>query len=249
MFTWRRNGWNVRILIIEDEPKVARSLVQGFEAEHFAVDLAEDGERGLDLATDIDYDGIVLDWNLPRLDGLTLLRKLRQSGSSTRVLILSGRREVSDRVAGLQAGADDYLIKPFSFQELLVRMHTLLRRAEEKSETLTVADLVLDPQRHTVERAGKPIKLSQREYSLLEYLMRNAGRTVTRTMVVEQVWNLWFEGLTSVVDVYISYVRAKVDHGFSKPLIHTVRGVGFMLSADPKNEKAEKPEKNNKPEK
>jgi len=146
----------------------------------------------------------------------------------------------------LQAGADDYLIKPFSFQELLARMQTLLRRAQETSETLTVADLVLDPQRHTVERAGKPIKLSQREYSLLEYLMRNAGRTVTRTMVVEHVWNLWFDGLTSVVDVYISYLRAKIDHGFSQPLIHTTRGVGFMISADPKNEKTEKDGKNEK---
>ena len=173
----------------------------------------------------------------PGMDGLTLLRKLRQAGSSTRVLILSGRREVADRVAGLQAGADDYLIKPFSFQELLARMQNLLRRAQETSETLTVGDLVLDPQRHTVVRAGKPIKLSQREYALLEYLMRNAGRTVTRTMVVEHVWNLWFDGLTSVVDVYISYLRAKVDHGFSQPLIHTMRGVGFTLSTDPKSEK------------
>jgi two-component system OmpR family response regulator len=230
----------VRILIIEDEPKIARSIVQGFEADHFSVDLAEDGEMGLHLATESHYDGIVLDWNLPRLDGLTLLRKLRQSGSNTRVLILSGRREIADRVAGLQAGADDYLIKPFSFQELLARMQTLLRRAEETSETLTVGDMVLDPQRHTVERAGKPIKLSQREYALLEYLMRNAGRTVTRTMVVEQVWNLWSEGLTGVVDVYISYLRAKVDQGFSYPLIHTKRGIGFMLAADPKKEKIEK---------
>ncbi|HEY1937882.1 MAG TPA: response regulator transcription factor [Candidatus Angelobacter sp.] len=230
----------MRILIIEDEPKIARSIVQGFEADHFSVDLAEDGEMGLHLATESHYDGIVLDWNLPRLDGLTLLRKLRQSGSNTRVLILSGRREIADRVAGLQAGADDYLIKPFSFQELLARMQTLLRRAEETSETLTVGDMVLDPQRHTVERAGKPIKLSQREYALLEYLMRNAGRTVTRTMVVEQVWNLWSEGLTGVVDVYISYLRAKVDQGFSYPLIHTKRGIGFMLAADPKKEKIEK---------
>ena len=221
----------MRILIIEDEPKVARSLVQGFEAEHFAVDLAEDGERGLHLATDIDYDGIVLDWNLPRLDGLTLLRKLRQSGSSTRVLILSGRREVSDRVAGLQAGADDYLIKPFSFQELLVRMHTLLRRAEEKSETLTVADLVLDPQRHTVERAGKPIKLSQREYALLEYLMRNAGHVVTRTMLLEHVWDYHFDPQTNVIDVQISRLRQKIDKNFDHPLLHTVRGAGYCLRA------------------
>jgi two-component system copper resistance phosphate regulon response regulator CusR len=231
----------VRILIIEDEPKVARSLVQGFEAEHYAADLAEDGETGLELATKTRYDGIVLDWNLPRLDGLTLLRKLRQSGSSTRVLILSGRREVADRVAGLQAGADDYLIKPFSFQELMARMQTLLRRAQEPSEALIVGDLVLDPQRHMVERSGKPIKLSQREYALLEYLMRNAGRTVTRTMVVEHVWNLWFDGLTSVVDVYISYLRAKIDNGFPQPLIHTIRGVGFMLSAEPKPGKAQNP--------
>ena len=206
----------MRILIIEDEPKIARSLSEGFEAEHFAVDLAEDGEKGLELATSqIRYDGIVLDWNLPRMDGLSLLRKLRQAGYTTRVLILSGRREVADRVAGLQAGADDYLIKPFSFQELLARMHTLLRRAQETSELLKVSDLVLDPQRHMVERAGKPIKLSQREYALLEYLMRNVGRTVTRTMVVEHVWNLWFDGLTSVVDVYISYLRAKIDRDFS----------------------------------
>jgi DNA-binding response OmpR family regulator len=230
----------VRLLIIEDEPKIARSLSESFEAEHFAVDLAEDGEKGLELATEIRYDGIVLDWNLPRMDGLSLLRKLRQAGSTTRVLILSGRREVADRVAGLQAGADDYLIKPFSLQELLARMQTLLRRAQETSEILKVGDLSLDPQRHMVERAGKPIKLSQREYALLEYLMRNVGRTVTRTMVVEHVWNLWFDGLTSVVDVYISYLRAKIDHDFSTPLIHTVRGVGFMLSAEPKLEKKEK---------
>ena len=153
----------MRILIIEDEPKIARSLSEGFEAEHFAVDLAEDGKKGLELATEIRYDGIVLDWNLPRMDGLSLLRKLRQEGSTTRVLILSGRREVADRVAGLQAGADDYLIKPFSFQELLARMQTLLRRAQETSDVLKVGDLMLDPQRHMVERAGKPIKLSQRK--------------------------------------------------------------------------------------
>jgi len=231
----------VRILVIEDEPRVGRSLVAGFEAERFAVDLAVDGEEGLQRATEIHYDGIVLDWNLPKMDGLTLLRKLRQSGSDTRVLILSGRREVEDRVAGLQSGADDYLIKPFSFQELLARMHTLLRRSQERSEKLVVGDLELDPTRRLVTRAGKTIKLSQREYALLEYLMRNAGRNVTRAMVVEQVWNLWSEGLTSVVDVYISYLRAKIDHGFSKPLIRTTRGVGFMISAaDPDPGKTEK---------
>ncbi|HKV95433.1 MAG TPA: response regulator transcription factor [Candidatus Angelobacter sp.] len=221
----------MRILVVEDEPKIARSIVKGLEAEFFTADLAADGEEGLQMALQISYDGIVLDLNLPRIDGLTLLRKLRQSGSTSRVLILSGRREVSDRVSGLEAGADDYLIKPFSFQELLARLHTLLRRSKDVLDTLTVADLELDRMHRTVTRAGKPISLTQREYALLEYLMRNAGRTVTRTMVVEHVWNLGFDGLTNVVDVYISYLRAKIDHGFAKPLIHTKRGIGFMISA------------------
>ncbi len=220
----------MRILVIEDEPKVARSLIKGLEVEHFTVDLAVDGEEGLQMARQINYDGIILDWNLPRLDGLTLLRMLRQEGSSSRVLILSGRREVADRVYGLQAGADDYLIKPFSFQELLARLHTLLRRSKELLDKMQVEDLELDRTSHTVTRAGKTIHLTQREYALLEYLMRNAGRTVTRTMVVEHVWNLGFDGLTNVVDVYISYLRAKIDHGFAKPLIHTKRGIGFMLA-------------------
>jgi DNA-binding response OmpR family regulator len=212
----------LRILVIEDEPKVARTLVKGLEADHFAVDLAGDGEEGLQLATEIDYDAIILDWNLPKLDGLTVLRKLRKSGSNMRILLLSARKDVSDRVCGLQAGADDYLVKPFSFEELLARVHALLRRPQELLDKLSVEDLELD---------RKPINLTQREYAVLEYLMRNAGRTVTRTMVVEHVWNLGFEGLTNIVDVYINYLRAKIDHGYEKPLIHTARGVGYMLSA------------------
>ncbi|MBZ5533646.1 MAG: response regulator transcription factor [Acidobacteriia bacterium] len=174
----------MRILVIEDEPKVARTLVKGLEADHFAVDLAGDGEEGLQLATEIDYDAIILDWNLPKLDGITVLKKLRKSGSNIRILLLSARKDVADRVCGLQAGADDYLVKPFSFEELLARLHALL-----------------------------------------------AGRTVTRTMVVVHVWNLGFEGLTNIVDVYINYLRQKIDHGFEKPLIHTARGVGYMLSS------------------
>src|SRR5579859_4107345 len=203
----------MRILVIEDEPKVARTLVKGLEADHFAVDLAGDGEEGLQLATEIDYDGIILDWNLPKLDGLTVLRKLRKSGSNMRILLLSARKDVSDRVCGLQAGADDYLVKPFSFEELLARVHALLRRPQELLDKLSVEDLELDRMRHMVTRGGKPINLTQREYAVLEYLMRNAGRTVTRTMVVEHVWNLGFEGLTNIVDVYINYLRAKIDHG------------------------------------
>jgi DNA-binding response OmpR family regulator len=220
----------LRILVIEDEPKIARSVVEGLEAEHFTADLAADGEKGLEMALEINYDGIILDWNLPRLDGVSLLRQLRKQGSTTRVLILSGRRDVADRVYGLQAGADDYLIKPFSFQELLARLQTLLRRSTEPFDRIVVDDLELDRTTRSVTRAGKQINLTQREYALLEYLMRNAGRTVTRTMVIEHVWNLGFDGLTNVVDVYISYLRAKVDQGFSRPLIHTKRGVGFMLA-------------------
>ncbi len=221
----------MRILVIEDEPKVARTLVKGLEADHFAVDLAGDGEEGLQLATEIDYDAIVLDWNLPKLDGLTVLRKLRKSGSNMRILLLSARKDVSDRVSGLQAGADDYLVKPFSFEELLARVHALMRRPQELLDKLSVEDLELDRMRHMVTRGGKPINLTQREYAVLEYLMRNAGRTVTRTMVVEHVWNLGFEGLTNIVDVYINYLRAKIDHGYEKQLIHTARGVGYMLSS------------------
>ena len=225
----------MRILVIEDEPKVARTLVKGLEADHFAVDLAGDGEEGLQLATEIDYDAIILDWNLPKLDGLTVLRKLRKSGSNMRILLLSARKDVSDRVCGLQAGADDYLVKPFSFEELLARVHALLRRPQELLDKLSVEDLELDRMRHMVTRGGKQINLTQREYAVLEYLMRNAGRTVTRTMVVEHVWNLGFEGLTNIVDVYINYLRAKIDHGYEKPLIHTARGVGYMLLSHPMN--------------
>jgi two-component system, OmpR family, copper resistance phosphate regulon response regulator CusR len=221
----------VRILIIEDEPKVARTLLKGLEAEHFAVDVAIDGEDGLQLSTEIDYDLLILDWNLPKLDGLTVLRKLRKLGSVARILFLSARKEISDRITALQAGADDFLVKPFSFEELNARVSALLRRPQELLDKISVDDLVLDRMRHSVTRAGKLISLTQREYAVLEYLMRNAGRTVTRTMVVEHVWNLGFEGLTNIVDVYINYLRTKIDQGFSTQLIHTVRGVGYSINA------------------
>ena len=220
----------MRILVVEDEPKVARTLVKGLEVNHFAVDLANNGEEGLQLSTEVAYDLVLLDWNLPKLDGLTVLRRLRKSGSNMRVMLLSARTDVSDRVAGLRAGADDFLVKPFSFDELLARVYALLRRPQELLDKLNVADLELDRMRHMVTRAGKVINLTGREYAVLEYLMRNAGRTVTRTMVVEHVWNLGFEGLTNIVDVYINYLRAKIDNGFEKPLIHTARGVGYMLA-------------------
>ncbi len=219
----------MRILIIEDEPKVTRTLVKGLEADHFAVDVAPNGEEGLQLSTEIDYDALILDWNLPKLDGLSVLKRLRKSGSPARVLFLSARKEVSDRIMALQAGADDFLVKPFSFEELRARIYTLLRRPTELLDKINVGDLELDRMRHLVKRAGKMVSLTQREYAVLEYLMRNAGRTVTRTMVVEHVWNLGFEGLTNIVDVYINYLRAKIDQGFGSQLIHTIRGVGYSI--------------------
>lgn len=222
----------MRILIIEDEMKVVRTLVKALESDQFAVDVANDGEDGLQLSTEIDYDALVLDWNLPKLDGLGVLKKLRKSGSQARVLFLSARQEIGDRIVALEAGADDFLVKPFSFEELRARIYALLRRPQEMLDTISVADLELDRLHHTVRRAGKRIILTQREYAVLEYLMRNAGRTVTRTMVVEHVWNLGFEGLTNIVDVYINYLRTKVDQGFGVPLIHTERGVGYMITAE-----------------
>jgi DNA-binding response OmpR family regulator len=221
----------MRILIIEDEPKTARTLAKGLEADHFAVDLARDGEEGLQLATEINYDVIILDWNLPRLDGLTVLRKLRKSGSNIRILLLTARETESDRVCGLRSGADDYLVKPFFYEELLARIHALLRRPPEMLDRIRVGDLELDRLRHIVTRGSKQIHLTRREFGVLEYLMRNAGRTVTRTMVVEHVWNLGFEGLTNIVDVYVNYLRAKIDDGFDKPLIHTAHGIGYVLAS------------------
>jgi len=220
----------VRILVVEDEPKIGRVLLEGLEAEQFAVDLAVDDESGLELATQVEYDAIILDLNLPRLDGFTVLQRIRKQRLQVPVLILSARADAADRVRGLNMGADDYLRKPFSFDELVARVHALLRRPHQLLDSLSVADLEIDRIRHVVTRAGKPIPLTQREYALLEYLMRNAGRPVTRTMVVEHVWNLGFEGLTNIVDVYINYLRGKVDSGFNKNLIHTVRGIGYVLA-------------------
>ena len=224
----------MRILIVEDEAKIARALVKALEADRFAVDCAADGEEGLLLATEIDYEAIILDWNLPKLDGLTVLKRLRQSGAVARVLLLSARTDVSDRVRGLQAGGDDFLVKPFAFEELTARLNALLRRPQEMLDKIQVEDLELDRMRHVVTRGGKLINLTQREYAVLEYLMRNNGRTVTRTMVVEHVWNLGFEGLTNIVDVYVNYLRTKIDEGFDKPLIHTARGIGYVLAAPDK---------------
>ena len=220
----------MRVLIIENEPAVARTLLKGLEANHFAVDLTEDGESGLHYATEIQYDAIVMDWQLPKLDGMTVLRRLRKSGSLARILFLSRTDHVSDRVSALRAGANDFMVKPFSFEELLARLNTLLRRPQELQDTIAVNDLVVDRLRHVVSRAGKPIPLTSREFSILECLARNAGRVMTRKTIEEQVLSLAHESAGNIVDVFISYLRAKIDRGFAKPLIHTIRGVGYLLS-------------------
>ena len=221
----------MRLLLVEDDSAVSRPLIQFLEREHFTVDLAEDGETGLRMALESEYAVVILDRQLPRLDGMSILKRLRSSGRATRVLFLSDTGDLSERIAALHAGADDVLVKPFAQEELSARIYSVLRRPEELIDTLRVADLELDRMRHKVTRAGKPIILTQREYSVLEYLMRNAGYAVSRNMVVEHVWNLNFEGLTNIVDVYVNYLRMKIDRGFSEPLIHTARGTGYMLAA------------------
>lgn len=223
----------MRILIVEDDPALSSFLRKGLEAEHHAVDTANEGQQGRAMALEFDYDLMVLDLNLPGVDGLSILKSVRQHKTRLPVMILTARNRVEDRVQCLDTGADDYLVKPFSFLELSARVRALLRRNHLPSElVLTVRDLFLDRVQRKVERAGRHIELTTKEFALLEYLMRNAGRRVTRAMIIEHVWNMNFDSTTNVVDVYINYLRRKVDDGFSPALIHTVRGVGYQLSPD-----------------
>ncbi|MBI5144028.1 MAG: response regulator transcription factor [Candidatus Omnitrophica bacterium] len=220
----------MRILVIEDEKKITDFIRKGLKEEGYAVDVAYDGEEGFFLAKTNDYDLILLDLMLPKMDGITVCKRLRGEGISTPVLMLTAKETVKDRVTGLDAGADDYLTKPFAFEELLARVRALLRKRESKADTkLQMADLILDLVTHKVSRAGKDIALTQKEYALLEYLMRNAGSIVTRTMISEHVWDIDFDTFTNVIDVYINYLRNKIDLPFDKKLIHTVRGRGYIL--------------------
>jgi DNA-binding response OmpR family regulator len=221
----------MKILIVEDDAPLSSFIRKGFEAEHHTVDVANDGNEGRSMAMELDYDLVVLDLNLPVVDGLTVLKNLRQRKASLPVLILTARTRIEDRVQSLDLGADDYMVKPFSYLELSARARALLRRSHLPAESvLTVRDLCLDRVERKVERAGRHIELTTKEFALLEYLMRNAGRRLTRAMIIEHVWNLTFDSTTNVVDVYINYLRRKVDDGFSQPLIHTVRGVGYQMS-------------------
>jgi DNA-binding response OmpR family regulator len=229
-------GGAKRILVVEDDQPVATFVKQGLESDHYAVDLAGDGEQAQSRVDEADFDLVILDLVLPKLDGFEVLSHIRAQKPSLPVLILSGRTGVEDRVKGLDLGASDYLPKPFSFSELSARVRALLRRSPDRVEmVLRVEDLELDRAERVVRRAGRRIDLTPREFALLEYLMRNAGRCVTRPMIIEHAWDFSFHAMTNVVDVYINYVRNKVDHGFEKKLIHTVRGVGYQLWGEEKS--------------
>jgi DNA-binding response OmpR family regulator len=221
----------VRILIIEDDRKISSFLEKGFREAGYAVDNAVDGEEGLLLARQEIYDAVVADLMLPKLDGLTMIGRLRAEKVNTPVLILSAKRSVDDRIRGLQAGGDDYMVKPFSFSELLVRIQTLLRRSSRAPEptVLRVEGLCLDIARHTVERGGQTIELQPREFALLEFMMRNAGRIVTKTSILENVYDYSFDPQTNVVDVLVCRLRNSIDRDFEDKLIHTVRGAGYVL--------------------
>lgn len=229
----------MRILVVEDERKLARLLERGLREEGFAVDIAEDGEEGLWRARQSGYDVIVLDALLPRMDGFELLQALRSGGNRTRVLMLTARDGVEDRVRGLDLGADDYLTKPFAFAELLARVRALLRRGTlDSPDLLELADLRLDARARTVQRGGTRLALSAREFAVLEYLLRHAGAVVTRTQLAEHVWDDSYDAASNVIDVTVYHLREKLDRNREPRLIHTVRGVGYVLKADDPPESA-----------
>ena len=221
----------MHILVVEDDASLASLLRKGLEAEHYAVDVASDGDDARWLASENDFDLMILDLNLPKMDGIAVLHLVRPQKPSLPVLVVTGRSRIEDRVHSLDCGADDCLTKPFSYTELSARVRALLRRHPVTREAvLRVADLELNRVERWVKRAGKRIELTAKEFGLLEYLLRNAGHRVTRAMIVEHAWNLSFETGTNIVDVYINYLRKKIDAGFTPRLIHTVRGVGYELS-------------------
>jgi heavy metal response regulator len=220
----------VRILIVEDEKKVSAFIKKGLEEETYAVDVAHDGEEGLYLASESQFDLIVLDLMLPKLNGLEVLTKLREKKVATPIILLTAKDSVEDKVTGLNKGADDYLTKPFAFSELLARVRSLLRRGSGDTKTLLqVADLTLDLVSHKVKREDMEMELTGKEYSLLEYFMRNEGKVLTRTMIAEHVWDYNFDTFTNVIDVYINHLRKKIDKDYPKKLLHTLRGVGYVM--------------------
>jgi two-component system OmpR family response regulator len=224
----------LRILVVEDDKKIASFLIKGLKQEGFAVDHVTNGEDGLHLALHEPYDAAIIDIMLPKLDGLSLIEEIRHNKINTPVIILSAKRSVNDRIKGLKTGGDDYLIKPFAFSELLARIHALIRRATGATEPmrLRMGDLSMDLLSREVTRCGKRIDLQPREFALLEYLMRNAGRVVSKTMIMEHVWDYNFDPETNVVEARVCRLREKIEGGFDKKLIHTIKGVGYVLRED-----------------
>jgi two-component system copper resistance phosphate regulon response regulator CusR len=219
----------MRILVVEDEKRISDFVLRGLTGAGYQVELAEDGKSALERMHAVDYDLLILDLMLPDIDGLTILEKARNRKVSPPVLILSARGDVDDRVKGLEQGADDYLVKPFAFVELLARVRALMRRGQPLAEKLVVGDLALDALRRKASRAGEPIDLAPKEFAILEFLMRNRGKPLSRTMIVEHVWDMEYDGLTNIVDVYIRHLRSKIDDKHPQKMIHTVRGIGYML--------------------
>jgi heavy metal response regulator len=223
----------MRILVVEDEKKVARFIQQGLEEEHYSVDVAHDGERGLQMACTENYDLLILDVMLPKKSGLDLLKEFRGRKATTPTLMLTAKTSTEDKVAGLDSGADDYLTKPFAFAEFLARVRSLLRRgASEKSTILTIADLELDTIAHKAKRGARAIELTAKEYALLEYFLRNKNRVLSRTSISEHIWDYNFDTGTNIIDVYVNHLRNKIDSGFETKLIHTVRGVGYVMKEE-----------------
>jgi two-component system copper resistance phosphate regulon response regulator CusR len=224
----------MRLLVVEDEKRIADFLCRGLEGAGYAVDAAGTGAEALERTHSTDYDLVILDLMLPDMDGIAVLEHIRRAKTSPPVLILSARGSLDDRVKGLETGADDYLVKPFAFVELLARVRALLRRGQPALEKLQVADLAVDCLRRKVTRAGETIDLAPKEFGILEYMMRNRGRPLSRTMIVEHVWDMDYDGLTNIVDVYIRHLRSKIDDRFGQKLIQTVRGIGYMIEAPEK---------------
>jgi heavy metal response regulator len=223
----------MRLLVIEDEKKVASFIKKGLEEEHYAVDVAYDGEEGLYLSETNDYDLVILDLMIPKIHGWDVLKKIRAKRNNVPILVLTARDSIEDKVKGLDSGCDDYLTKPFAFAELLARIRALLRREKaEKEPILRIADLTLSLVTHKVARRGKEIELTSREYTLLEYFMRNPDKVLTRTMISEHVWDYHFDSMTNVIDVYVNYLRKKIDKDFEPKLIHTIRGIGYIMKGN-----------------
>jgi heavy metal response regulator len=223
----------MRILVVEDEKKVSSFIKRGLEEEKYEVDAAFDGDEGLSMALSGQYDLIILDWMLPKRDGIAVLKELRRDHSSLPVLMLTAKDSVEDIVAGLDSGSDDYLTKPFAFAELLARVRALVRRSEmDRGAEISFADLRLDPVTHKVWRGEREIELTAKEYALLEYFMRNPNQVLTRTMIADHVWDYTFDSFTNIIDVYVNYLRKKIDRAAPKKLIHTVRGVGYILKEE-----------------